>query len=144
MSGTKGADFRELQKIASSTFGAMFTNPTLMTTLRVQSNILASLEFAMTEWVHHRRDALADTERVLARMQTCNDPAEIWGLQQEWLGQTLQRLATDAANGQRIVMALGAVNAPEGPGGGEQAQGQPQQGAAALAASHRKAAGTGT
>jgi hypothetical protein len=56
MSEAKGPNFIELQKITSSTFWAISTNPALMMMLRVQSNMLARLEFAMTEWVHQRRD----------------------------------------------------------------------------------------
>jgi hypothetical protein len=142
MSEAKGPNFVELQKIASSTFGAIFTNPALMMMLRVQSNMLASLEFAVTEWIHHRRDALADTERVLVGMQTCQDPAELWGLQKEWLRQTLQRLASDAANGQRIVMSLAASSTErqDEQDEGKQASGQTQQGAVTSASSRRTAA----
>lgn len=109
MNESKTADFSELQKIASSTFGAMLLNPALTAMLQLQSNALGAIETAVTEWFRRRREALADIECVVTRMRGCEDPAEVWGLQQEWMRHALRRVSDDAAQWQKVAMALAAA-----------------------------------
>lgn len=135
MSDLRNTNYSDFQKIASSTFGPMFNpgmfnpamfspalfNPALAAMLRAQASFLAGMEQAMIAWVRHRREALAEAESVLARMQGCQNPAEIWGLQQEWIGHAVQRLSEGAAECQKAVMSFAAA----GPNGQSEAR-QPE------------------
>ncbi len=106
------ADFPELQKIAFASARALLCNPALDSALRAQSSFLSAMESATKQWIHRRREALATTEHMLARIQNCEQPADIWKLQQEWLAQSFERFSADLAQYQSTMLSLASSAAP--------------------------------
>jgi hypothetical protein len=64
--------------------------------LNAQADLLAGAEATVTDWLHRRHEAIADTQQLLTRMQTGVDPAAAFKAQQEWMTRSFRRLAADA------------------------------------------------
>lgn len=96
-------DFAGQQKAAAAFMGSFFgsgADPLL----KAQADLLVSFQSTMTDWLHRRHEAVVDTQRLMARLRTASDPAELWQVQQEWASGVFQRLAADAAACQSATM----------------------------------------
>ena len=65
--------------------------------LKAQADLLASVETTFSGWLGRRREALQDTQSLVARLRTSSDPVEFVSAQQEWVSGAFRRLAADAA-----------------------------------------------
>jgi hypothetical protein len=98
-------DIAEQQKVATALLGsAMSTSAEPM--LKAQADLLASAESTMTDWLHRRREAVADTQRLVSRLHGSTDPAEFLKVQQEWMAGVFNRLAADATAYQSATQRL--------------------------------------
>jgi hypothetical protein len=64
--------------------------------LNAQADLLAGAEATVTDWLHRRHEAVADTQQLISRMQTGVDPAAAFKAQQEWMSRSFRRLVADA------------------------------------------------
>jgi hypothetical protein len=64
--------------------------------LNAQADILAGAEATVTDWLHRRHEAIADTQQLIAGMQKGVDPAAAFKAQQEWVSRSFRRLVADA------------------------------------------------
>jgi hypothetical protein len=98
-------DIAEQQKVAAALLGAaLSTGAEPM--LKAQADLLTSMESTMTGWLHRRHEAVADTQRLVARLQGNTDPAEFLKVQQEWASSVFIRLADDTAAYQVAALRL--------------------------------------
>ncbi len=111
---TQGIDFAETQKIATNMLASTLCNSGAEALLDAQADLLKGVSNAMTEWLHRRQEAIAQTYRLVERMRESLDVSEIWKAQQEWAAAAMQRFAADvtaypglfATAGQRAGEAL--------------------------------------
>ena len=68
--------------------------------LGLQADLLVGIEFALTDWMHRRHEAVLDAQRLIARARETQDTNELLRAQQEWMAGALRRMAADAASFQ--------------------------------------------
>ena len=98
-------DIAEQQKVATALLGSalsMGAEPML----KAQADLLASIASSMTDWLHRRHEAVAGTQRLVARLHGNTDPAEFLKVQQEWISGVFNRLAADTAIYQSAALQL--------------------------------------
>jgi hypothetical protein len=98
-------DFVEQQKAAAAFVGSVL-NSGADPLLKAQADLLVSVESTMTDWLQRRHEAVAETQRLVARMRTISDPAELMKAQQDWVSGAFRRLAADAAAAQSATLQL--------------------------------------
>lgn len=126
---TQDIDFNDTQKIAANLIASTLCTGGTEAFLDAQADLLKGVETAMGEWLRRRQEAIAETQRLVARLRESRDVGEIWKAQQEWASGALQRFAAD-------VSAYPALFANAGRRGGEATA----QGVAVAAQETRQAA----
>jgi hypothetical protein len=80
--------------------------------LRFQSNLLASMQSTMMEWIERQQSAIATVQTTLAKLKECRDSSELMEIQQQFVascaehagaeagafGETLRRLTNETAS----------------------------------------------
>jgi hypothetical protein len=102
---TASADATAQQKTTAAFFGSVLNSGT-DPLLKAQADILSSVETTVTDWLHRRQEAVAETQNLVARLSTSSDPAELLKLQQEWVSGAIRRLSADAAAYQTATQQL--------------------------------------
>ena len=64
--------------------------------LRAYSTLLVGMETLVVQWLHRRREAVSDVQRMLERLPLCRNIGEVWHVQREWMHGAGQRLLADA------------------------------------------------
>jgi hypothetical protein len=98
-------DVAEQQKTAAA-FVSTMLNSGVEPLLKAQTDLLVSIESTMNEWLHRRHEAVADAQRLVARLRASSDPMEIMNAQQEWVKGAFHLLAADASAFQSATMQL--------------------------------------
>ena len=100
-------DLAKVQKTAADLIASTLRSGAAEAFLDAQAGLLKGVEMVMTEWLHRREEAIADTHRLVARMQESRDVSEIWNAQQEWAVGALRRFATDVTVYPALFAAAG-------------------------------------
>jgi hypothetical protein len=132
-------DIAEQQKIATALLVPVLTAGA-EPLLKAQADLLASIEATMTNWLHRRHEAVADTQRLVARLHGNTDPAEFLKVQQEWASGMFTRLADDTAAYQSAVLQLVNCARDWFPQGADNATSQAAAATRATGKLHRMAA----
>jgi hypothetical protein len=74
--------------------------------LKAQADLLVGVESTMTGWLHRRREAVVNTQRLVGRLHGSTDPGELLKVHQEWASGVFDRLAADAAAYQSVTLQL--------------------------------------
>jgi len=98
-------DIAEQQKNTAAFIGSVL-NSSADPLLKAQADLLESVESTVTDWLHRRHEAVVDTQKLVARLRTINDPAEMLKAQQDWVTGAFRRLAADAAAAQSATLEL--------------------------------------
>jgi len=68
--------------------------------LAAHEEALAGMQAVMGDWLVRRREAIDASRRAVEQLSGCRDVAELLRIQQEWIGDSMRRTASD----------LGAIN----------------------------------
>lgn len=74
------------------------------TFLGIGAGMLREVDGVTRAFIQRRREAVQETQRALEELQSCRDPIEAMKVQQRWLSESLQRLASEM--GELGVMTL--------------------------------------
>jgi hypothetical protein len=102
---TTASDVAAHQKTATAFIGSVL-NSGADPLLKAQADILVSVESTFSDWLRRRHEAVVDTQNLVARLRTNNDPAELLKAQQDWISAAFRRLSADAAAYQSATQQL--------------------------------------
>ena len=92
---TQNIDLAKAQKTVAALIASTFCNGATGAFLDAQAGLFKGVETVMTDWLRRREEAIADAQRLVARMQESHDVSEILNAQQEWAAGALRRFAAD-------------------------------------------------
>jgi hypothetical protein len=98
-------DIGEQHKTATAFLGTIL-NSGVEPLLKAQTDLLVSIESTMTAWLHRRHEAVADVQRLIARLRASSDPGEMMNAQKEWAMGAFHLLAADASAFQSATLQL--------------------------------------
>jgi hypothetical protein len=104
---TQNIDLTKAQETVTALIASTFCNGATEAFLDAQASLLKGVETVITEWVRRREEAIADAQRLVARMQESHDASQIWNAQQEWAVGALRRFATDVTVYPTLFTAAG-------------------------------------
>src|ERR1700687_3881398 len=61
------------------------------------AELLTNVDALTHAWLHRRREGIDAMREAIQQMTECQDPAEMLGIQQEWLSGALRRTGDDIA-----------------------------------------------
>jgi len=99
-------DLAEQARAAASVLGSALFNPGTEVLLKSEAEFLASAESTMVEWLHRRREAVLDAQRLFVRMRECRDLTDLFNAQQDWVAGAFDRLAADAESYGKTALSL--------------------------------------
>ncbi len=74
--------------------------------LKINAQMLSTMQTMADRWFGHRRAALDDLLGAVTKMAACKDPAEFAAAQQQWLAESSERLTKEIAAIREDAIAL--------------------------------------
>lgn len=109
MQSTPTTDFADSARTATVFLRSTLLNQGSEALLRAESEFLTGAEATITEWLHRRREAILDTQRLLARVRESHDVSDVLKAQQDWMAETFRRLADDAQSYSKATLVFANV-----------------------------------
>ncbi|HUB47108.1 MAG TPA: hypothetical protein VMB73_19160 [Acetobacteraceae bacterium] len=75
---TQNIHLAKAQKTVAALIASTLGSGATEAFLDAQAGLFKGVETVMTEWLHRREEAIADAQRLVARMQESRDVREIW------------------------------------------------------------------
>src|ERR1700737_3357899 len=106
---TQKIDLAEQARTATAFLGTAFFGPGADALFKAENDLLAGAETVMSEWLHRRREAITEAQRLFARIRESHDLSDIFKAQQDWMSGALRRMADDAETCQKATLGFAAM-----------------------------------